>query len=84
MTGNVSETAQNPIKESVSGDGEICPFYFPYIVRQILISRSQPQPAMKNAAAGGKMIATYGRNLVRFRAVIGRELITTHDNEADV
>jgi hypothetical protein len=35
--------------------------YFPYIVRQMLIKRSQPQPAMKNAAAGGKRIATCGR-----------------------
>ena len=31
---------------------------FSYIVRQMLINRSQPQPVIKNAAAGGKMIAT--------------------------
>ena len=35
-------------------------FIFAYIVRQMLIKRSQPQPVMKNAAAGGKMIATCG------------------------
>lgn len=29
------------------------------MVRQMLIRRSQPQPAMKNAAAGGKMIAIW-------------------------
>jgi len=43
---------------------------YPRIVRQMLIRRSQPQPVMKNAAAGGKRIATIMRQMSEPRTVI--------------
>jgi hypothetical protein len=69
MTGDVSETIQTQIDSSVSR--EICERKGGkariYIVRQILIRRSQLQPVTNAAAAGGKRIAIRMRQISEAR-----------------
>jgi hypothetical protein len=54
-----------------------------YMVRQMLIRRSQLQPVTNAAAAGGKRMATCGDKL-GLSTVIGLQRARAHDDEADI
>lgn len=56
MSGNISETSE---PEQVSQCTSLSTRLVSYIVKAMLMRRSQLQPVINAAAAGGKMIATW-------------------------